>query len=61
MFFDELQEKLKSIEPDIKTIKDYWKNSNLEALFKQLDGQSTQEDFWQHTEQARLTQGTLSV
>lgn len=54
MFFDELQEKLKSIEPNIKIIKDYWKNSNLEALFKKLDTQSTQEDFWQHPEQARI-------
>jgi len=54
MLIDELREELKQIEPNIKTIRDYWNNSNLESRFQELEQQSTQEDFWQAADQAQV-------
>ena len=51
---DELREQLKSIIPDIETINAYWQNSGLEQKFQELDALSTQEDFWQHSDQASI-------
>jgi len=56
MLYDELQEQLKQLEPDITTIKNYWKNANREAQYQQLHAQSMQEDFWQHPKQAQISQ-----
>ena len=44
MFFDQLDEQLKSLEPDIKTIKAFWENSRLEDEFQKLKLQLRTED-----------------
>lgn len=54
MLIDELREQHKLIEPDIKTIQDYWKNAQLEQHFQELDERSKKEDFWQDPEQAQI-------
>ncbi|MFC1843122.1 peptide chain release factor 2 [Candidatus Dependentiae bacterium] len=54
LIIDELREQLKNMEPDIATIKAYWKNSGLDDRFKELEGQSHQEDFWQNPNQAEI-------
>jgi peptide chain release factor 2 len=54
MLIDELQEQLKSIEPDIATINAYWTNSGLEQRFTALDTQSKQENFWQDPNQTAI-------
>jgi len=54
MLIDELREQLKSIEPDIITIKTYWQNADSENRFQDLDQQTKQEDFWQHPQQAKI-------
>lgn len=54
MLFDDLQEQLKTIEPDIATIKAYWENAQIEKAFQDLDTQSVQENFWQHPKQTEI-------
>jgi peptide chain release factor 2 len=54
MLFDELQELLKTIEPDIATIKTFWHNSNLEQTYQQLHLRSNQEEFWKDPEQVQV-------
>ncbi len=54
MLIDDLREKLKSLEPDIQTIKNFWQNSKLEEQFSKLQDQSSQEDFWQDPNQAEI-------
>lgn len=55
MLRDELHEQLKSIEPDLETIKDYWNISKLEEEFQQLETQVHQEDFWKNTQQTTIS------
>ena len=50
MLIDDLTQQLKSIEPDISTIKAYWKHADLEKRFAQLEQKSNEPDFWQHTD-----------
>ncbi len=54
MLLDELQERLKAIEPDIATIKTFWQNSGLEERYHELTTQSTQENFWQSQQQTEI-------
>ncbi len=54
MLFDEFQEQLKHIEPDIETITTYWKNAGLETTFEELDTKSKQEEFWKDPKQAKI-------
>lgn len=54
MLFDELKEKLKSLEPDIETIATFWSNSSIESRFQELYALSQQEDFWQNADQASI-------
>ncbi len=54
MLLDDLKEKLKSIEPDLETIKAFWQNSSNEAEFQKLTAESNQENFWKNPEQARI-------
>ena len=54
MLYDELREKLKSIEPDIVTITTFWNNSHNEEEFNKLESESTQENFWQNPNQATI-------
>ena len=54
MLFDDLQEQLKKLAPDIAIIKNYWEQSPLEKQFRQLEQESIQENFWQNPKQAEL-------
>lgn len=54
MLYDELKEKLKSVEPDLETITTFWRNSHLDTRFQELTELSTQEDFWQRADQATI-------
>ena len=54
MLFDELQEQLKALDPDITTIKTFWANAGIEHSYQQLHTQSLQEDFWQNPQQAKI-------
>lgn len=54
MLVDELREKMKSTEPDIKVIRTYWENSHLEDEYQRLHGQSVQENFWQNPQQTEI-------
>jgi peptide chain release factor 2 len=54
MLIDELRGQLKHIEPDVKTIQDYWKNAQLEQRFEKLDQHSQEENFWQDPQQAQI-------
>lgn len=48
MLIDELREQLKNIEPDLISIKSYWLNARLEAIFNELDTHVNAEDFWKN-------------
>lgn len=54
MLIDDLKEKLKSVEPDIKVIETFWKNSSLETEFERLHVLSSEENFWQNPKQAEI-------
>ncbi len=54
MLFDELQEQLKALLPDIAIIKNYWESSSLEKRFEQLEQETVQEAFWKNPKQADL-------
>ncbi len=54
MLVDELREKMKSAEPDIKVIKTYWENSHLEDEYQRLHAVSVQENFWQNPQQTEI-------
>jgi peptide chain release factor 2 len=54
MLIDDLQIQLKSLEPDIETIKAFWDNAGLEKTFQALSTQSTQEDFWKNPNQTEI-------
>jgi len=54
MLIDELRERLKSTESDIKIIEIYWRNTQREKRFQELELQTEQENFWQHPQQATI-------
>ena len=54
VLIDDIQEQLKSIEPDIFTIKTYWQNSGLEKRFSELSARSIEENFWQDPQQTEI-------
>lgn len=54
MLIDELKEKLKNIEPNLKTINEFWQNSNINSKIEELHKTASQEDFWQNKEQASI-------
>ena len=54
MLIDDLKEKIKQVEPDLKVIQTFWENAQLEDEFQRLHALSTQEDFWQHPEQTKI-------
>ena len=55
LIVDELIEQLKSLAPDVETIKAYWKNSGIEKNFKDLEKETKKEDFWKHPKQADIS------
>ncbi|MCX5925249.1 MAG: peptide chain release factor 2 [Candidatus Dependentiae bacterium] len=50
MIIDELRQQLKTIEPDVTTIKAYWLQSNIGPRMDQLEKQSLGPDFWQQAQ-----------
>lgn len=56
MLIDEIREQLKAIEPDIETIKAFWKNAGLEKEFTALEAEANKEDFWQNPKQIEISQ-----
>ncbi len=54
MLVDDLREKIKSAEPDIKVIQSYWDNSHLEEDFQRLHKLSVEENFWQNPQQTEI-------
>src|SRR5262245_12724072 len=54
MLIDDLKEKLKNIEPDFITIKNFWKNSSFETEFEKLSKLNDQENFWKNPEQKNI-------
>jgi len=55
LIVDELREQLKSLTPDIETIKAYWKSSGIEKKFTELEVETNKEDFWKHPQQAEIS------
>lgn len=56
MKYDELIDTLHSLKPDIDLITAYWEKAALEQKYADLKAQSEQPDFWQHPQQATLSQ-----
>lgn len=54
MLIDELKEKLKSTEPDLQVIQDYWNNASYQTEFERLSTLSNQENFWQNAQQTEI-------
>ena len=54
MLIDQIKQQIKTLEPDIKTIKIFWKNSNSEQKFEQLKTQTETEDFWQNKNKTQI-------
>ena len=54
MLFDDLQEQLKTLAPDIGIIKNYWEQSPFEKRYKELEELSLHEDFWKNPAQTEL-------
>jgi peptide chain release factor 2 len=54
MLVDELKEKMKSTEPDLKVVQSYWQNSNIDQEFQRLHSVSNQENFWQNPQQTEI-------
>ena len=54
MLIDDLKDRLKSAEPDLAVIQQYWNNAHMEEEFQNLTTTSKQEDFWQNPQQAEI-------
>ena len=54
MLIDELQEQLKLLEPDITTIKNYWKNASFGIRIAELEQQSENPEVWKDPKQAHI-------
>lgn len=54
MLVDDLKEKLKSAEPDLAIIREYWANAGYESAYEQLTHTSNQENFWQNPQQTEI-------
>ena len=54
MLFDDLQEQLKLIQPDIATIKAFWTNAHFEKKYDELTQTSQALDFWQNPNQTEI-------
>lgn len=61
MLIDDLKEKLKNVEPDFITIKNFWENSSLETEFKNLSKINDQENFWQNPEQTNILKALQKI
>jgi peptide chain release factor 2 len=54
MLIDDIQLQLKTLEPDIETIKACWANTKTAPRLEELEAQSTQEDFWKNPQQTDI-------
>jgi peptide chain release factor 2 len=54
MLIDDLKELLRTLEPDITTIKAYWHNAHFDTKINDLEKISLEESFWQNPDQARI-------
>jgi peptide chain release factor 2 len=54
MLIDELREKLKSIEPDINAIKNFWQNSGSAPRYEELNNLVNSETFWQNPNKTNI-------
>jgi len=54
MLLDDIQLQLKTLEPDIETIKACWANTKTAPRLEDLETLSTQEDFWQNPQQTTI-------
>lgn len=54
MLKDDLQEQLKQLEPDIQTIKTFWKNADIESTIGDLQKKSEDPSVWQDPKQAYI-------
>lgn len=61
MLVDDLREKLKSAEPDIRVIKIYWENSHGEEEFHRLHKLSVEENFWQNPQQTEILKALQKI
>lgn len=61
MLFDDLQEQLKNLEPDVKIINTFWGNANLEKRFKELKLKSQDPAVWQDPKQAYILKELQSI
>ncbi len=61
MLFDDLQEQLKLIKPDLDAVKLCWDQSGHEEKLQQLLKTSSEENFWQHPGQAALLKELQSI
>jgi peptide chain release factor 2 len=55
MLFDELQEKLKTIEPDLNAIITFYANAKIQDRFSKSEKLITDESFWQHPDQIKIS------
>ena len=61
MLIDDLRQQLKDVEPDIQTIKVFWKNAKIETEFEQLTQTENQEDFWKHPGQIAISKRLTAI
>jgi peptide chain release factor 2 len=54
MLVDELREKIKTVEPDIKVITAFWENSGTQKELEQLHAQTQEELFWKNPHQTEI-------
>ena len=55
MLIDTLKDKIKSIDPDILSIKSYWENNKIENQYQKLDKIINAENFWQNSNQIDIS------
>lgn len=54
MLFDDLQEQLKQLEPDVTTIKAFWQNANFEPRITELEKEAQDPAVWQDQNKAHI-------
>lgn len=61
MLVDDLKSRLKTIEPDIDTLKTFWQRSGNEETYQRLHALSSTEDFWQNPDQTKILKELQAV
>jgi len=55
MLSDELRDLLKSVEPELQSIRTFYKNAAIQATFEELEQTINKEDFWKHPDQIKIS------